>query len=534
MSHVSVRATFPYLTSALILRILASWLQQYATDRVLVRFKPDTARSTSTVTVSGVSQTAASAAHVGRAATSDVTHVFEITDGMSVADKVKQLSALPEVAIVEPDYIVNVYDTPSDPKFSDQWHHPKISTPIAWDTTTGSPTLKVCVIDSGLRIDHPDLAANVIKGWSVISPTPGGPNPAPTDPAFLNYNDTLGHGTHVSGIIGAVGNNDRGVSGVAWTIGLMPCRFISDSGAGYVSDAITCMQLCQAEGALVYSNSWGGVGFSQTLLAEIQALQTTNGVFVVAAGNNDGLDLDNSPLYPASYTEDNVITVAASTQTDTLAGFSNIGPHSVHLAAPGNSIYSTTYDGLYGTMSGTSMATPMVAGAAALLQGMAVAANAPLAPAQIRQLIMGSVDPIPGGAAAVMSGGRLNVANAVTALKAQFPTQKWPNTPPTGIQVPVAPISSPLPQSPLPQVPQTPRDTGLSVGSMPQCGASPLRGQPATQSSDYNGRSAQNAVNGDCRTDPKKYPSACSSTGEQTHTRAHTRQTCENIFHFAS
>ena len=413
---------------------------------------------------------------------------------------------------MEPDYKVHLYGNPSDPRFSSQWHHPKIASSVAWDTTVGSKTVKVCVLDSGMRIDHPDLAGNVAKGWNVIPPTVAGQLPAATDPAWTNYNDTLGHGTHVAGIIGALGNNARGVAGVAWSVSLLPCRFIGDNGAGYVSDAIACMRLCRNEGAHVYSNSWGGVGYSATLLAEIQALKASNGLFVVAAGNNDGLNLDTTPLYPASYTEDNVLTIAATNKNDGIASFSNIGPVSVHLAAPGESIFSTTHDGGYGSMSGTSMATPVVSGAAALLQGMALAANAPLAPVQLRQLLMGSVDPIVNGFTFVSSGGRLNIAKALVAFKAQFPTRQVP------APVPVPGVITPG-ASPLPVAPRTPITIPINGGkagvvTVPSCGSSVLRGQSAAQSSTYKGRAAGNAVNGDCRSDITKYASACTSTGE--------------------
>jgi subtilisin family serine protease len=298
-------------------------------------------------------------------------------------------------------------------------------------TPSSSPRsqVKVCLIDSGLLSNHPDLTPNVLKGWNVLT----NDTSMPGEPSPFNYNDTLGHGTHVAGLVGAVGNNGVGVSGVAWKTALLPCRFIGASGTGFVSDAITCMHLCRAEGAHVYSNSWGGMGYSETLLAEIEALE---GLFVVAAGNNMGLDLDVGPLYPAAFNASNIITVAATARTGALADFSNFGRRTVHLAAPGDALVSTSYTGGYGLMSGTSMATPLVAGAAALLQSLALTAGSALPPGVVRQLLEDSVDPMDGGAAMLVSGGKLNVARAVQRLQAQL-----------GVLATQAPQGAPLPSS---------------------------------------------------------------------------------------
>jgi hypothetical protein len=454
------------------------------------------------------------------------------------------------VLVAEPDYRVQVFATPNDRAYTSQWHHPKIASPAAWDTTTGSdrvraspppalplaasplpalppralshrchppltaypPQVKVCIIDSGLRIDHPDLAANVVKGWNVIPVEESDPYPLPGDPVWLNYNDTLGHGTHVAGLVGAVSNNNRGVAGVAWRAALMPCRFIGDSGAGYVSDAITCMRLCRAEGAHVYSNSWGGVPYSRVLSNEIRDLADDGGLFVAAAGNA-GRDLDSIPdsAYPAAYPLANQLTVAATTSQNVLAGFSNYNRDLVHLAAPGEQILSTTHDGGYGSMSGTSMATPIVSGAVALLQSMALAVGPALSPAAVRSLLMSTVDPMAGGSSTVVSGGRLNVAKAVDKLKLQLSGGQWPlgdSTPSTP-----APAPAPLPQVPAsPPVAAPPPPPGPGAHVVPQCGASALRGCAAVQSSTAGARAAGNAVNGDCRTNVTALEAACAST----------------------
>ena len=191
-------------------------------------------------------------------------------------------------------------------------------------------------------------------------------------------------------------------------------------------------------GAHVYSNSWGGMTeSSDILLNEIKEIHNSNGVFVVAAGNDNGIDLDHTPLYPAAFKVSNVVTVGASTISNGLASFSNVGRSTVHLAAPGEAIVSTTNNNGYGVMSGTSMATPIVAGAAAVLQSMALAAGTILTPTQIRQLLMQTVDPIPGTSKRLASGGRLNFGRAVSDLQAGLATF-------TGVSPPVAPtVDSP-------------------------------------------------------------------------------------------
>jgi len=331
------------------------------------------------------------------------------------------------IVFAEPDYHVNVFSQLSDPQFPDQWHHPIVSTPDAWNITEGSQNIKVCVIDSGVLTGHPDLASNVVNGWNVIPVVPGGPWPSTGSPDWLNFNDTLGHGTHVAGIIGAVGNNAVGVTGVAWNIGLLPCRFIDSNGVGYISGAITCIRLCKNAGASVFSSSWAGPSYSQSLYQEIQSLeQNANGVFVVAAGNNGNQDLDQKPMYPAAYNLDNIITVAAIEQNEGLASYSNVGTKSVDLAAPGSAILSTTSDGSYGEMSGTSMAAPIVSGAVALMQDVVLRSNQePFPPSIIKSLLTAAVDPLPWAQGVIASGGKLNVSRALQAVQVKLQDTTW-------------------------------------------------------------------------------------------------------------
>src|SRR5437879_13601601 len=184
--------------------------------------------------------------------------------------------------------------------------------------------------------------------------------------------DDAGHGAHVSGTIGALGNNGVGVAGVNWTVRIMACKFLNASGSGTIGDAIDCLEyvkLMKDRGVNIVAtnNSWGGGAFSQALFDAIEA-HRQRGILFIAAAGNQASDNDATPFYPASYALPNVISVAATTQTDAKASFSNWGRRSVHLGAPGEAILSTTPGDTYQVMSGTSMATHHVTGVAALLK----------------------------------------------------------------------------------------------------------------------------------------------------------------------
>lgn len=323
---------------------------------------------------------------------------------------------------VEPDYRVQAFRGTNDPLYPQQWHLKQTAANLAWDTETGTGAVKVCVIDSGARIDHPDLVANIEGGWNLV-PIPqedDAPPPTPGSAAYNNYNDTLGHGTHVAGTIAAAGNNGIGVSGVAWRAKLYICRFIWDDDSGYVSDAMTCMTLCRGVGALITSNSWGGIDYSDFMYDEIKTARDAGQLFINAAGNS-AIDMNTDPRYPASYDLDNIIAVAATTQNDTLSQYSNYGTNIVDIAAPGDGILSTYYDGGYAWMWGTSMATPSVAGAAVLAQSMAHSRGITLSYSQIRDFIVNNADAISGLSSDVAGGRRLNVNRVVQAVAAAYP-----------------------------------------------------------------------------------------------------------------
>ena len=507
-------------------------MADYAPNRVLVRFKMTTlsasdednaplgirmvpidrpvARSYSKGKVDSYSVDSETVKYLER----QVPVSFEIIDGMSVEDKVSQLNRRRDIAFAEPDYKVELARASSDSLLGNQWHHAVIESAGAWDYSVGTPDVKVCVIDSGVNVNHPDLAGNIIKGWNVVPSDGSDQYPIPGSPEWANYNDTLGHGTHVAGLVGAIGDNGRGVSGLSWKPGLLTCKFITDNGAGYISDAITCIRLCQKEGADVYSNSWGGVGYSGILHEEIKKLDAEDALFVVAAGNNNGLNLDSTPLYPASYKEGNVLTVASTTSNDMLSGFSNIGSSTVHIAAPGSTIYSTTSDGDYGVMSGTSMAAPIVSGAAVLMKSFAASKGYALKPAELREIMMQSATQFSNGRSYTVSGGRLNIFQAMKALDAKL---KSGSAPEANQIMPKNPETIPSEKTPSTSPSPSPSMNGATnndnnSNSKTMCGTSILKGRPASQSSVYKNYKASNANDGDCRGNAKKFTTACAIT----------------------
>jgi len=292
---------------------------------------------------------------------------------------------------------------------------------------------KITDINADGRIDGSDLLAKMQKsggqdtglgGWADSSDSDH--NGQVDDLVGYNFvghtNDPMDdhfHGTHVSGTIGAMGDNGVGVAGVNWQVEIMPLKFLDASGGGYESDAINALNYAVANGAVVSNNSWGGGGYSAAFQTAIQNAADKGHIFVAAAGN-DGSNNDQYPFYPAGYNVDNVVSVAATDDSDKLAYFSNFGRTTVDLAAPGVNIYSTfpthltpamQQEGLgpdYGTISGTSMATPHVTGVMALVRSL----HPDWSYSQVIDQVLGSVDVID-AALQTVSGGRVNAAAAV-------------------------------------------------------------------------------------------------------------------------
>jgi subtilisin family serine protease len=279
----------------------------------------------------------------------------------------------------------------------------------------------VGVVDTGIDYNHPDLVENIWSNPGGVGGCPAGTHGYNAIIKSCNPMDDHNHGTHVSGTIGAVGNNGIGVVGVNWTTSIMALKFLDASGSGSTADAIAAIEFAvQAKIAginvRVLSNSWGGPDSSQALLDEINKAKANDILFVVAAGNN-GSNNDSSPTYPSSYATPNMVAVAATDNNDRLAEFSNYGPASVHLAAPGVDVLSTVIGGRYAYLSGTSMATPHVAGAAALL----LAVQPTWTTSDVRSAILANVDPVSNLNGRIVTGGRLNACRALPGCLTIFP-----------------------------------------------------------------------------------------------------------------
>lgn len=286
-----------------------------------------------------------------------------------------------------PNFEVRVNATPNDPSFGSLWGLSAaqgIDAPRAWDLSTGSSSVIVAVIDTGIDYNHQDLANNMwtnpqeVAGNGIDDDSNGyiddvyGVNTIAGAASPGNQFDDHGHGTHVGGTIGAEGNNGVGVVGVMQQVKLMGLKFLASNGSGSTGDAIKAIDYLVAmkeRGDVpvrVVNNSWGGGGYSAPLKAAIERANDAGIIFVVAAGNSNS-NTDANPSYPASYEVPNVVAVAAISSAQQKASFSNYGATSVHIAAPGVGILSTTPGNSYQSLNGTSMAAPHVTGALGLL-----------------------------------------------------------------------------------------------------------------------------------------------------------------------
>jgi subtilisin family serine protease len=348
----------------------------------------------------------------------------------------KILEKNPNVEHAGLNYIVHVTDTiPNDTRFSELWglHNTgqtggtsdaDIDAPLAWDIFTGSDTVVVGVVDTGIDYTHPDLVANIwtnpgeIAGNGIDDDGNGyvddihGIDTVNGDSDPIDDHD---HGTHVAGTIGGVGNNGDGVTGVNWDVTMIACKFLSSSGSGSTAGAIECFNYFANLGIVdITNNSWGGGGYNQALVDSMAV--TPNTLHVIAAGN-DNNDNDAGAYYPANNPISNKLVVAASDHNDNMASFSSYGDKNVDLAAPGVSILSSTAGGGYASFSGTSMATPQVAGAAALIWG-----NDPsLSQDKIQDIIRCNTDPI-SDPKLTKTNGRLNIGNALESGDSTSPS----------------------------------------------------------------------------------------------------------------
>ncbi len=405
----------------------------------------------------------------------NLEHV-KLPDGFSVKDAIIKYMNDPNVEYAEPNFIKHASAistvTPDDTFFfTQQWalnntgqfggtSGADIKAPPAWAVTTGSRNIVIAVLDTGIDLTHKDLAANIWTNSGETSCTDGLDN---DNNGFVddchgwdfstcahfdqktglcttqktrnsNPTDDLGHGTHISGIIGAVGNNNLGIAGVMWSVQLMPLKFLNADGEGLTTDEIDAVGYAVANGARIINASFTSSGFSNSEFAALSAA-SSSGVLVIAAAGNGGVDgvgdnNDQTPQYPASYSDPqhgglpNIISVAATDENDSKAFFSNFGLNSVHVAAPGVHILSTVPAGLpasfclgspfvaYEFCDGTSMAAPHVSGLAGLLYSY----YTNFTYLQVRGTILRYVDALPSLSGLVQTSGRINAYKALSSL----------------------------------------------------------------------------------------------------------------------
>lgn len=313
----------------------------------------------------------------------------------------KKFLSRPEIDYIEPNYIIslNRKSSPSDPIFNKQWGLNNVIQPgedinilRAWEVTKGSKNIKIAVIDTGVDYTHPDLLNQMDVNTAELN---GVPDIDDDGNGFVDdiygYNFVLkngdpkdgnGHGTHCAGIIGAA-HNSIGVAGVMAEVKILAVKFLSDAGTGETIDAIAAIDFAIKRGVQVMSNSWGGGQRDQSLEEAIKAADKAGIVFVTAAGN-ESADNDAIASYPANYQIPNIISVASFTATGNKSSFSNYGLKSVHVTAPGTAIFSTYKKSGYSSLSGTSVASPFIAG----IVGLLLSKNDKLTPSQIKDKLI--------------------------------------------------------------------------------------------------------------------------------------------------
>ena len=386
----------------------------------------------------------------------DTLSVLKVSDDKSILSTLSVLKNNPDIEYAEPNFIYKVNpikqnnsliknlqkssfidfatNAPDDPSFDKLWglkntgaNEPKgkagiegvdINAIKAWDITKGSRAIKIAVIDTGVDYNHPDLKSNM---WVNTKEIPGngidddgngyiddvyGYDFANSDSDPMDGN---GHGTHCSGTIGAIHNNQTGISGVMADVSIMAIKFLSDDGSGSLEAAIKAIDYATIMDVDIMSNSWGGGGRSEALLEAIKRASDKGIIFTAAAGNSS-TNNDAKPSYPASYDLPNIVSVAAITAQNGLASFSSYGNTSVHIAAPGQNILSTINDGKYDVYSGTSMATPHVSG----VLGLLLAKEGRLPHEALRERLTMTGVPVAGLKGKTLTASRIDAYNLLT------------------------------------------------------------------------------------------------------------------------
>ncbi len=343
------------------------------------------------------------------------TYLLDLAPGSDVLSAAAQLSKDPAVLWAEPDYLAKAALVPSDPLYAQQWGLAKISAPNAWDVVTGTQTVVIAVLDSGIDFTHIDFTGRLwtnpgevagngldddtngyiddVKGWDFVN--------ADNNPA-----DDIGHGTQAAGVAAAAGNDGAGIAGVCWNCKIMPVKVMQVSGSANYSDITAGIWYAAKKGAKVINLSLGGYSYSNAMREAVQAAVNTYGAVVVGGAGNDNL---STPFYPAAY--DEVIAVAGTTNTDTKAAFSDYGSW-VDLSAPGEAITTTFLGGDWGPVNGTSFAAPFVSGLAGLIR----AQRPDWSPAVVKAQMERTADPIEAlnpGYVGMLGSGRIDAGQAI-------------------------------------------------------------------------------------------------------------------------
>ena len=393
-------------------------------DRILIQPKPAITRTTmAAFHATRQSKVLRTYEGLGR------LQVLSVPKGETAQNLIAEYQRSGLVEFAELDYLVYADSTtPNDPKFVDGtlWGlnnygqnggtaHADIDAPEAWDVLTSASNIVVAVLDSGIRATHEDLAANM---W--VNPNDGGHGfnafSGTNDPS----DDSTSHGTMVAGVLGAVGNNGKGITGVAWQVQMMSCKCLNN-GSGSDSTVIACIDYAIANGARIINASFDSPTPSLALSNAIVATRDAGIVWVASAGNN-AYNVEINPSYPTCYGIDNIVSVAYTTRTDGLGSFSNYGATHVALAAPGDEIYSTIANadsyyyppsGLAVDVAGTSFSAPYVSGACALLMAQYPSDTYQETIARL----LSSTDPLPSLAGKCRTGGRLNLHKALRTIQ---------------------------------------------------------------------------------------------------------------------
>jgi len=409
-------------------RTVPSAVAAFATDHLLVTYT-DTAPAAKTVAKLAQSPLAESVTSLGLG-----IYRVDLAHGVDLDKAITLFAGQPGIQSVARDSIVSVAQTPNDPRLSELWSLQKINASQGWNATTGTGQTIVAVIDTGIDYTHPDLAANI---WTNTREVAGNGrdddnNGYVDDVRGYDFSandadprDENGHGTHVAGIVGATGNNGVGVTGVAQRTRIMALRFMAADGSGYTSDAVRAIDYAIRNGAKILNNSWGGAAADPTLAAAIERARAAGVIVVIAAGNEQANN-DTTASYPATYARqsNNTVVVASTSSSDQLSWFSNYGAQTVTIAAPGESILSTALGGGYITKSGTSMATPVISGALALLWDL----HPTWTYTQILDKLKTSVDTSSALSGKVSTAGRINLAKLLDASTPISPTVPPPPT----------------------------------------------------------------------------------------------------------